>query len=64
MKQKYKSKGLNMTIETLENRIEYYILKRREAKDQNEQCRINAQLTKLYDLKYLALQQQNKFYTN
>ena len=50
-----------MTLETLNNRIEYYLLKRQETKDPAEQSRINAQLTKFYDFKFLMLQQQNQF---
>ena len=50
-----------MTLETLNEAIKRLIIKRAEAhSDETEQKRINAKLTKLYDLKAVALEQQAK----
>lgn len=49
-----------MTIENLKIAIEKLILKRQQA-NENEQQAINEKLTKLYDLKYLYFEQQQKF---
>ena len=47
-----------MTLEALMNKIQELIIKRREARgDYAEQDRINAKLTKLYDLKRVMLAQ-------
>lgn len=48
-----------MTLEALKLAIQRLIIKRREAHGNDaEQARINAKLTKLYDLKYTMLMQQ------
>lgn len=48
-----------MTLEALMNAIANLIIKRREAHNNiEEQERINAKLTKLYDLKRLMLSQR------
>ena len=48
-----------MTIEALKEAIKRLIIKRREAHgNKEEQERINEKLTKLYDIKFLALQQE------
>lgn len=50
-----------MTIEFLKNAIARLIKKRAELHGQpGEQEKINKRLTKLYDLKYIALQQEDK----
>lgn len=52
-----------MTLEAIEYAISALIIKRRNAHgNDQEQARINAKLTKLYDLKYtmLAQNQANK----
>lgn len=50
-----------MTYEALEYAISHLIDERRKAHgNYKEQARINAKLTKLYDLKYVMLAQQNK----
>lgn len=50
-----------MTYEALELAISRLIEKRRKAHGNDaEQARINAKLTKLYDKKYLMLQQQGR----
>lgn len=47
-----------MTLEALYYAIERLLIKRWQAKEnEEEQKRINAKLTKLYDLKYLMLEQ-------
>lgn len=48
-----------MTFESLKEGIKRLILRRQELKDQNEIDLINKKLTKLYDLKYLMMQQMN-----
>jgi len=48
-----------MTFEALNNAIRRLILLRRDA-EPKEQDRINAKLTKLYDLKWTMLGQMNK----
>lgn len=54
-----------MMLEVIHNKIAQLIIKRREAHDNfAEQQRLTAQLTKLYDLKLLILQQQKEFYSN
>lgn len=48
-----------MTIEAVNEAIKRLIIKRREAHgNEEEQKRINEKLTKLYDIKLLALQQE------
>ena len=48
-----------MTLLALEEAIKRLIIKRREAHgNDEEQKRINEKLTKLYDLKWLMLQQE------
>jgi hypothetical protein len=50
-----------MTIEALKEAIAKLIVKRAEAYgNEAEQSRINAKLEKLYNLKYLALEQANR----
>lgn len=50
-----------MTLEALKNAIANLLVARREAHgNQAEQDRINKKLTKLYDLKYIMLEQQSK----
>ena len=50
-----------MTYEALMHAISNLIVKRRNAHgNDQEQTRINAKLTKLYDLKYTMLAQQAK----
>ena len=50
-----------MTIEALKEAIAKLIVKRAEAHgDAEEQGRINAKLEKLYNLKYLAIEQANR----
>jgi hypothetical protein len=50
-----------MTIEAVEEAIKRLIIKRREAHgNQAEQDRINAKLSKLYDIKYLAIKQEQE----
>ena len=50
-----------MTIEALNEAIKRLIIKRREAHgNEEEQKRINEKLTKLYDLKALAIEQEQK----
>lgn len=47
-----------MTIDALKQAIAKLIIKRREAHgNKEEQARINAKLDKLYELKYIALEQ-------
>lgn len=46
-----------MTYEALQNAIARLIIARREATDEAEQARINEKLSKLYDLKYIMLAQ-------
>ena len=49
-----------MTYEALKEAIARLIIKRAKAHgNKQEQARINAKLTKLYDLQYLMIQQQN-----
>ena len=49
-----------MTKQALEEAIRRLIIKRQEAhKDHAEQERINQKLTKLYDLKWLMLEQES-----
>ena len=53
--------GIKMTIEALREAIARLITKRAEAHgNEAEQDRINAKLDKLYNLKYLALEQSNR----
>ena len=53
--------GVKMTIEALKEAIAKLITKRAEAHgDTAEQCRINAKLSKLYDIKALALEQASR----
>ena len=48
-----------MTIGSVNEAIKRLIIKRREAHgNEEEQSRINKKLTKLYDIKFLALQQE------
>lgn len=48
-----------MTIDATNEAIKRLIIKRREAHgNEEEQKRINEKLTKLYDIKFLALQQE------
>lgn len=48
-----------MTYEALQEAIKRLIIKRRQAHGNDaEQARINAKLTKLYDLKYTMLMQR------
>jgi hypothetical protein len=50
-----------MTYEALMHAISNLIIKRSQAHgNDKEQARINVKLTKLYDLKYTMLAQQNK----
>ena len=50
-----------MTIQAVEEAIKRLIIKRREAHgNQAEQDRINAKLSKLYDIKYLAIKQEQE----
>ena len=50
-----------MTKQALEEAIKRLIIKRREAHGNNEeQKRINEKLTKLYDLKWLMLEQESR----
>ena len=50
-----------MTYDALMYAIENLIEKRRQAHgNDQEQARINAKLTKLYDLKYTMLEQQGR----
>jgi hypothetical protein len=50
-----------MTLEALTEAIKRLIIKRREAHGNNEeQQRLNDKLTKLYNLKYLMLEQTQK----
>lgn len=50
-----------MTLEALTEAIKRLIIQRREAHGNDaEQDRISEKLTKLYDLKFLMLQQQAK----
>lgn len=50
-----------MTIEATEEAIKRLIIKRREAHgNEKEQERINEKLTLLYDLKYLAIKQEQE----
>lgn len=50
-----------MTIEAVKEAIAKLITKRAEAHgNESEQSRINAKLDKLYNLKYLALEQANR----
>lgn len=53
--------GFKMTIEALKEAIARLIVKRAEANgNEAEQQRINAKLTKLYDIKALALEQASR----
>jgi hypothetical protein len=48
-----------MTIDAINEAIKRLIIKRREAHgNEEEQKRINEKLTKLYNIKFLALQQE------
>ena len=50
-----------MTIGAINEAIKRLIIKRREAHgNEEEQHRINNKLTKLYDIKYIALEQETK----
>ena len=50
-----------MTIDAINEAIKRLIIKRREAQgNQAEQERINEKLNKLYNIKFLALQQEAK----
>ena len=48
-----------MTIDAVNEAIKRLVIKRRKAHgNEEEQKRINEKLTKLYDIKFLALQQE------
>ena len=50
-----------MTIGAVKEAIKRLIIKRREANgDEEEQNRINKKLDKLYDIKYIAIEQETK----
>lgn len=50
-----------MTIGAINEAIKRLIIKRRDAHgNEEEQRRINNKLTKLYDIKYIALEQETK----
>ena len=50
-----------MTLEAISEAIKRLIIKRREAHgNEEEQSRINKKLDKLYEIKYLALEQETK----
>ena len=50
-----------MTLEAINEAIKRLIIKRREAHGNEEkQNRINKKLDKLYDIKYIALEQETK----
>ena len=50
-----------MTIGAINEAIKRLIIKRREAHgNEEEQSRINKKLDKLYDIKYIALEQETK----
>ena len=50
-----------MTIGAVNEAIKRLIIKRREAHgNEEEQSRINKKLDKLYDIKYIALEQETK----
>lgn len=50
-----------MTFEALQNAISRLIIKRREAHgNEAEQARINAKLDKLYNKKYIMIEQESK----
>ena len=49
-----------MTFEALIETIKNLILKRNNSTSEDERTRLNTKLTKLYDLKYIMLQQNNK----
>lgn len=52
---------INMTLLALNEAIIRLIIKRREAHGNNEeQKRINEKLTKLYDLKWLMMEQESR----
>lgn len=54
--QRLKELEVKMTLEALENGIARLIIKRRAANSE-EQIEINQKLSKLYDLKFLMLEQ-------
>jgi hypothetical protein len=50
-----------LTIGAINEAIKRLIIKRREAHgNEKEQSRINEKLNKLYDIKYIALEQETK----
>ena len=55
----FKKEGDKMTIDAINEAIKRLIIKRREAHgNEEEQKRINEKLTKLYNIKFLSLQQE------
>lgn len=48
-----------MTLEALQEAIKNLILKRNNSTSEDEKTRLNTKLTKLYNIKYIILQQNN-----
>ena len=53
-------KGQKMTFENLKIAIKNLIEKRKNTNEKEEIARINKKLTKLYNIKYLMIEQQTK----